>query len=75
MQRALMQYKDPKNYRLVLEALTLAGRTDLIGYGPACLIRPPRGESAKKAPAAKPAAASRKPAPGRKSAPARRGRR
>ena len=71
MQRALMQYKDPKNYKLVLEALTLAGRTDLIGHGPACLIRPPRGESAKKAPAA----ANRKPAPGRKSAPARRGRR
>ena len=71
MQRALMQYKDPKNYKLVLEALTLAGRTDLIGHGPACLIRPPRGESAKKAPAA----ANRKPAPGRKSAPVRRGRR
>ena len=71
MQRALMQYKDPKNYKLVLEALTLAGRTDLIGHGPACLIRPPRGESAKKAPAA----ANRKPAPGRKSAPVRRGKR
>ena len=46
MQRALMQYKDPKNYRFVHEALTLAGRTDLIGYGPKCLIRP-RGEGKK----------------------------
>ena len=43
MQRALMQYKDPKNYKLVREALILAGREDLIGYGPECLIRPPRG--------------------------------
>ena len=32
MQRALIQYRDPKNYALVREALTLAGRTDLIGY-------------------------------------------
>ena len=56
MQRALMQYKDPKNYKLVLEALTLAGRTDLIGPGPQCLIRPPRGEgrAPKKAAPAKP---------------------
>ena len=33
MQRALIQYKNPKNYRLVHEALVKAGRTDLIGYG------------------------------------------
>jgi uncharacterized radical SAM protein YgiQ len=42
LQRALLQYRDPKNYRLVLEALTRAGRQDLIGYGDKCLIRPPR---------------------------------
>ena len=40
MQRALIQYRNPKNYELVYEALTKAGRTDLIGYGPKCLIRP-----------------------------------
>ena len=39
MQRALLQYKNPKNYDLVHEALTLAGRTDLIGEGKNCLIR------------------------------------
>ncbi len=42
MQRALMQYKDPKNYDLVYEALKKAGRMDLVGYGPKCLIKPRR---------------------------------
>lgn len=40
MQRALLQYRNPKNYQLVSEALKQAGRTDLIGTGPQCLIRP-----------------------------------
>lgn len=40
MQRALMQYRNPKNYDLVKEALERAGRTDLIGFGSKCLIRP-----------------------------------
>ena len=40
MQRALIQYRNPKNYDLVLEALRLAGRTDLIGFDKKCLIRP-----------------------------------
>ncbi len=40
MQRALIQYRNPKNHRLVIEALTAAGREDLIGYGPKCLVRP-----------------------------------
>ena len=40
LQRALIQYRDPKNYGQVVEALTLAGRTDLIGYDRKCLIRP-----------------------------------
>jgi uncharacterized radical SAM protein YgiQ len=39
MQRALLQFKNPKYYTLVYEALTEAGRTDLIGNGPKCLIR------------------------------------
>jgi len=42
MQRALIQYRDPKNYSLIREALELADRTDLIGNGPGCLIRPPQ---------------------------------
>lgn len=40
MQRALIQYRDPKNYALVYEALTKAGREDLIGTDSHCLIRP-----------------------------------
>lgn len=40
MQRALMQYRNPANYELVKEALQIAGREDLIGFGPECLIRP-----------------------------------
>jgi hypothetical protein len=71
MQRALIQYRNPKNYYLVREALMAAHREDLIGSGPKCLIRaippkaggytaPPPKAGAKK-PAAKPA--SKKPAP------------
>ncbi len=41
MQRALIQYKNPKNYHLVHEALVKAGREDLIGNGSKCLIRAP----------------------------------
>ena len=40
MQRALIQYRNPANYDLVKEALEKTHRTDLIGYGPKCLIRP-----------------------------------
>ncbi|MDK2798519.1 MAG: hypothetical protein PWP27_157 [Clostridiales bacterium] len=40
MQRALLQFKNPTNYELVYEALVKAGRKDLIGFGPKCLIRP-----------------------------------
>ena len=40
MQRALIQYRNPKNYDLVYEVLTAAGRTDLIGFDKKCLIRP-----------------------------------
>ena len=57
MQRALIQYRNPNNYDLVVEALTAAGRTDLIGFDKKCLIRPrtngyrsdfSKGEKAKK---------------------------
>ena len=40
MQRALIQYRNPKNYELVSEALHKAGRTNLIGFDKKCLIRP-----------------------------------
>ncbi len=40
MQRALIQYRNPDNYALVREALTEAGREDLIGFEKHCLIRP-----------------------------------
>ncbi len=43
MQRALIQYRNPKNYDLVAEALKLAERTDLIGFDKKCLIRPKSG--------------------------------
>ena len=51
MQRALIQYRLPENYDLVKEALVKAGRQDLIGFGPKCLI-PPRKIAGKKKPAA-----------------------
>ncbi|MBO5372053.1 MAG: YgiQ family radical SAM protein, partial [Lachnospiraceae bacterium] len=47
MQRALIQYRNPKNYELVKEALLKAGREDLIGYDKKCLIRPRNGEFSK----------------------------
>ncbi len=52
MQRALLQYTDPKNHKLVVEALKAAGREDLIGTGPQCLVRPyaPKKNTTKKSP-------------------------
>ena len=38
MQRALLQYFRPQNKEIVLEALKLAGRRDLIGTSPKCLV-------------------------------------
>lgn len=43
MQRALLQYKKPENADLVRRALTKCGRTDLIGFGKECLVRPAGG--------------------------------
>jgi hypothetical protein len=40
LQRALLQYNRPQNADLVREALTKAGREDLIGYSEECLVRP-----------------------------------
>ena len=48
MQRALMQYRVPANYDLVKEALKKAGREDLIGFTPHCLIRPEKPKNSDK---------------------------
>ncbi len=50
MQRALMQYRNPKNYELVREALLKAGRRDLIGYGEKALVRPEKFQNKKEEP-------------------------
>ena len=42
MQRALIQYRNPQNYDIVLEVLKKAGRMDLVGYDKHCLLRPKR---------------------------------
>lgn len=46
MQRALIQYRNPKNYDLVHEALVIAKRTDLIGFDKNSLIRPRKNDEA-----------------------------
>lgn len=64
LQRALLQWKRPDKRKLVIEALKAAGREDLIGYGPECLVRPDRaaGKSpAKPKPKAVPAQEAKKP--------------
>ena len=52
MQRALIQYRNPKNQALVREALRRAGREDLIGYGPKCLVRPAKRKNGTASPKA-----------------------
>lgn len=47
MQRALIQYRDPKNYDLVMEALKKCGRMDLVGFDKHCLIRPRKNSVSK----------------------------
>ena len=44
LQRALLQWTRKDKRELVIEALEKAGRTDLIGFTPQCLIRPVKGE-------------------------------
>ncbi len=46
LQRALIQYRNPKNHDLVREALHRAGREDLIGFDERCLVRPARADKA-----------------------------
>ena len=74
MQRALIQFRNPKNYHLVREALEKAGRTDLIGYDKKCLIRPRKGELMGRASVEKPVAKTGKPpvtTPGKPARPAK----
>ncbi|MBR5539553.1 MAG: YgiQ family radical SAM protein [Clostridia bacterium] len=54
LQRALLQYNRPQNYDLVKEALEKCGRTDLIGYGKDCLIKPRNAKPEKKSDGKKP---------------------
>ncbi|MBC8530931.1 YgiQ family radical SAM protein [Gehongia tenuis] len=46
LQRALLQYSHPKNRAMVVEALQLCGREDLIGFDKKCLVRPLEGRPA-----------------------------
>ena len=59
MQRALLQWRNPQKHALVIEALKAAGREDLIGYEPRCLVRPNGGQGGKTA--GKPSGAGQKP--------------
>jgi len=65
LQRALLQWKRPDKRELVIEALKAAGREDLIGFGPECLVRPNTQPSRKPKTAPKPAAKA-EPAPNKK---------
>ncbi|MGA2120595.1 MAG: YgiQ family radical SAM protein [Methanoregula sp.] len=38
VQRALLQYREPRNYRMVVEGLEAAGRRDLVGRDKKCLV-------------------------------------
>ena len=68
MQRALIQYRNPKNYYLVKEALEKADRQDLIGFEKTCLIRPypPGHQPPHNAPWAGRKAAEKKGEPGQR---------
>ena len=64
MQRALLQWKRPEKRQAVIAALKEAGRTDLIGFGPECLIRPdysPKKKSPAKKAEEKPVEKPKKP--------------
>lgn len=63
MQRALIQYRLPRNYDLVYEALNKAGRTDLIGFDKHCLIRPRKAAEFDRKPKKKAVETSRKRKP------------
>ena len=62
LQRALIQYRLPQNHNLVREALLEAGRADLIGFSPKCLVRPDSSASAVRDRTAPPTSLTGKPA-------------
>lgn len=69
MQRALIQYRDPKNYELVKEALIKAGRRDLIGFGETCLIPPRKMADTRNAKTKRKSASAQRPGTGRTARP------
>jgi len=54
MQRALLQWRNPRNHALIRSALRQCGREDLIGYGAGCLVPPDRDPRSGRQPAAVP---------------------
>jgi hypothetical protein len=70
LQRALLQFNRPENADLVREALTKAGRTDLIGFGAECLVKPAGGRPAPHGKAAHAQGNGKSPAPKSGKAPA-----
>lgn len=50
-QRALLQFRNPRNKPLVIAALKAAGREDLIGWGKECLVTPMNGRKPEAHPA------------------------
>ena len=74
LQRALLQWKRPDKHALVVEALKAAGREDLIGFGPECLVRPYVSKNRSGKPkAAKKAEPAAKEAPAREAPKSRKG--
>ncbi len=65
MQRALLQYFNPKNKETVVKALLMAGREDLIGTGKNCLVTPPPGFNLQRKSAKNSKINSKKPAKGK----------
>ena len=75
LQRALLQWKRPDKHALVVEALKAAGREDLIGFGPECLVRPyvSKSKNGGKPKAVKKAEPAAKEAPAREAPKSRKG--
>ena len=75
LQRALLQWKRPDKHALVVEALKAAGREDLIGFGPECLVRPyvSKSKNGGKPKAAKKTESAEKAAPAREAPKSRKG--
>ena len=75
LQRALLQWKRPDKHALVVEALKAAGREDLIGFAPECLVRPyvSKSKNGGKPKAAKKAEPAAKEAPAREAPKSRKG--